>query len=145
MDAYQLVTIISAVGGLELFQWLHLRRITKRQAAVEVDKTQFSLAQEVVDFYKDENARLRDVVNKQQCELDDKTKRLRDTQDTLLESERSINRLNADLITATKHIGCLKLDKAYLIDWHCRKAECPDRRPPNKKLAGMTFDSSHIK
>lgn len=152
MEIVEISTVIGAIGGLGLLQWWYTRRQTKLLAQTQADnaktdaaKNEFHFAQEVVDFYKKENERLRGVVDKQQEIIDDKTARIRKGQDDLLASERKLNRANERLIKAEKRIAELEIENAYLIDWHCRIADCDDRRPPNKKLTGLKFDPSRLK
>ena len=72
--------------------------------------------------------------------LDDKTDRIRSLTDRLYESEQEVNRLNGTVIALTRDGGRkdLLIEKYKL--WHCRKAECAHRMPPNDKLRGKVFE-----
>lgn len=72
--------------------------------------------------------------------LDDKTDQIRKQVQKVWEAEQEINRVNAELIKARDEIADLRVDIERYKAWHCRHAECQNRRPPNPALKGQKYE-----
>lgn len=140
-----IVGLIGAIGGVEFFRWWTTRRAQKQQENVKAAGAELHYYNEVAEFYKKENANLRERVKKAEDDRDDYKKRLRTTQDDLLKSERMINRINEQAIEREQRICEMEVAIRYLLDWRCHREACGDREPPNDKLRGLTFDSLMFK
>lgn len=76
--------------------------------------------------------------------LNDKTDRIRTLTDKCIESERSINDVNSQLVKVTEERDREKLLKEKYKEWHCQLSDCKDRQPPNPKLKGKKFKSPEV-
>lgn len=131
-----------AVTALGFWQWLNTRKADAALAAANADKGEveakredFHFSKEVIDFYKDENSRLRKVVDEQQAKADEQTALLRRTQERLYKSEQELNALNRRLVELTgQHTYCL--------GWLCIDSDCGRRNPKNKAIKGVKFDAA---
>lgn len=73
--------------------------------------------------------------------LDDKTRRIRQLTDQLYDSEQTLNRVNARVADLEAELGRERLITAKYKFFHCRRNDCDDRIPLNKKLKNITWDS----
>lgn len=66
--------------------------------------------------------------------------RNRELSDRLYKSETEINRLNERVIKLTEERNNEHMMKEHYKLWHCRKNDCTDRVPPNKKIKGVKYE-----
>ncbi len=120
MTIVDLTAIIGALGGIELIKFFANRQSDKRINNAHASTEEFVAL-------KSQNDHLTNMLNEWIARYDDQTKRLRATQDSLMETERC---------SAEKD-----LRMAYLKFWRCEDAECARRQPPGRLLSGMTYDA----
>ena len=114
MDLNTLITLLTAMGGLELIKWLYNKRsnsrIIKAQADKEeasADKEEFAVLKETIEFLQKQNYE----------------KETRFAQQTDL-----VRQQNLDIINLTKEKGALELE---LQKKRCEVKCCPKRQPQN--------------
>lgn len=78
-------------------------------------------------------------LSEQNKALDDKTDRIRELTDQLITSERNLNDANERIIKLTEERDYERYCKEQYKDWHCQKANCKDRVPPNPKIIGREW------
>ena len=147
--------ILSAVLGCSaLVSYILYRNAEKRIKNAEAEKAETSSddarfdmyekrlqhCNEIIDLHNATILNQGETVKKLTSEVDDKTMRIRELSDRLLESEMETNRVNAELVKATQQIGQLELQCSRYKLWHCKVADCPHRVPPRPELKGQVFE-----
>lgn len=154
MDINQLIALIgSALGIGGGLGWLYNWRSNRKIAKMTAEKA-------MIDNYEARIAALHESMQKSNAmesehlkriselnhALDGKTDRIRELTDKLYDSEQEVNRVN-DLLNVAqstianleRQLGEANVQKEHYKAWHCRKAECTERLPPNPTLKGMTY------
>ena len=148
------LSILSAVLGCSaLVSYILYRNAEKRIKNAEAEKAETSSDDARFDMYEKRLQHCNEIielhnatilnqgetVKKLTSEVDDKTMRIRQLSDQLLESEMETNRVNNVLVDATQQIGQLELQCHRYELWHCRVADCPHRVPPRPELKSQVF------
>lgn len=120
MGTDTLLTIIAALGGLELIKWFATRKSTGRMAGAQADREQISALAARERLYED-------TISFLQTQLIEKEKLLASLQERLqksTESELLLTRLRGE--TEIKYLST-----------RCDKTDCQFREPPLSYLAKL--------
>lgn len=82
-------------------------------------------------------------IAEQNKSLNDKTEQIRKLTAQIIESEHGRNADKDEIARLTKENGDLRVELEYHKMWRCEWPDCKDprgRRPPNDKLAGLTYN-----
>ena len=150
-----ILSILSAVLGCSaLVSYILYRNAERRIKNAEAEKAETSSDDALFDMYEKRLQHCNEIIDlhnatilnqgetvkKLTSEVDDKTMRIRQLSDQLLESEMETNRVNTELVKATQQIGQLELQCSKYKLWHCRVVDCPHRVPPRPELKGQVFE-----
>lgn len=113
------------------------------KAEVERLHMQIDHQQKSLDVYirlEKDNA---ERISQQNKALDEKTEQIRKLTEQMLASEHGRNADKDEIARLTKENGDLRVELEYHKMWRCERPDCKDprgRRPPNDKLAGLTYN-----
>lgn len=159
---YQILTFVfggtSVVGtALSIIWWRQTKRL--KEAEVKQKEAETDLAEHNAD--RAEVERLHMMIENQQKSLDiylkiekdnaeriaeqnkaldSKTEQIRKLTAQLIDSEHGRNADKDEIARLTAENAELKLLVEHYKGWHCQKADCTERVPPNKKLKGLKYE-----
>jgi hypothetical protein len=120
------VTVLTALGGLELFKWLYTRKSKRNEAKAEADKAKaeaekVAVEVENLEIKKDEDEFhfLRERVRYLDEELVNKDKRIIELVERVIEKTMENGVLSA-------HISALEAERKMKL---CERRACDDRKP----------------
>ena len=79
-------------------------------------------------------------IAEQNRSLDSKTEQIRKLTAQIIESEHGRNADKDEIARLMAENAELKVLVEHYKGWHCRKADCEERLPPNKKLKGLKYE-----
>lgn len=152
---YQILTFVfggtSVVGtALSIIWWKQTKRLKEaevKQKEAEADEAEVSrllfqidheqvTIENLIKLNNSHSERL-SVLN---AAVDKHIDRNRELSDRVYKSETELNRLNERIIALTEERDNERAMKEHYKMWHCRKAGCVDRIPPNEKLKGLKYE-----
>lgn len=155
MDWYQLLNNLTGalvtLGGVGVYKYFtHSgRKEIKADADSKVQEAQKLMIDNyeerikdlhaIIDDYNDKERKHAVRIEEKDKVIDDKTARIRELSGKVWTSEQEVNHINAKLNEAQQRITGLTEERDKYRNWHCRKAECTDRIPPNPNLLGQKF------
>lgn len=102
-----IITLVSAIGGIEAVKWLYTRKASARLADAQAEGEEWQTLQSVTEFL--------------QAQLKDKEERF-------AEQTTSVRNLNRELLEAERKMAALEVE---LVKVRCDDLKCPFRIPPN--------------
>lgn len=160
-----LTAIISVVGTLLtctiivnfiLFkkQSKRIKEAETRTEEVKADSAKYEMyelrlkhANETIDEHNGTLKEQAQTISKLNHALDDKTLQIRKLTQQCEDAQNEVNRVNNKLDAAMARITQLteerdaeRLSKERYKNWHCRRADCKERIPPNPALRGQSFE-----
>ena len=105
---------------------------------MQIDHQQKSL-DKYLDIEKENAARIAELNGA----ISDKTEQIRRLTEQTIASEHGRNADKDEIARLTKENGDLRVELEYHKMWRCERSDCKDprgRRPPNDKLAGLTYN-----
>lgn len=158
---YQILTFVfggtSVVGtALSVIWWKQTKRMKEaevKQKEAEAEKSQADAdeaevtrllaqvdhQQKTIENLLTLNSNLTERLSKLNATIDKHIDRNRELSDRVYKSETEINRANERIIELTEERDNERAMKEHYKMWHCRKAGCADRIPPNNKLKGRKY------
>lgn len=159
---YQILTFVfggtSVVGTvLSIIWWKQTKRLKEaevKQKEAEAEKSQADAdeaevtrllaqvdhQQKTIENLLTLNSNLTERLSELNATVDKHIDRNRELSDRVYKSETELNRLNERIIALTEEKDAERSLKEHYIMWHCRKAGCADRIPPNEKLKGLKYE-----
>lgn len=159
---YQILTFVfggtSVIGtALSVIWWRQTKRLKEaevKQKEAEAEKSQADAdeaevtrllaqvdhQQKTIENLLTLNSNLTERLSELNTTVDKHIGRNRELSDRVYKSETELNRLNERIIALTEEKDAERSLKEHYIMWHCRKAGCPDRIPPNDKLKGLKYE-----
>lgn len=146
MDINNLIQIIGCLSGGGLFGWIVNWGFNRRKAASETVMAEAQAEKTAIEC-------LHASMNTQAAMYDELLERCKDYQRTIAEqtdrtreisnryhaAEQESNRLNEENKKLLHELGHIKAHNQHLREWHCRRSDCDERRPPNPAIRGTTF------
>lgn len=144
-------TLGGIVGGLGLGMFTKSGRVKSQsdayKAMAEAYEYRINALHEVVAKCNDTEKMHAQRISELNTALNDKIDQIRKLTDELIVSERKANEVNDRLTDEQEKTARLErqLGEANVLiehykAWHCRKADCADREPPNPTLKGMQYE-----
>lgn len=159
---YQILTFVfggtSVVGtALSIIWWRQTKQLKEaevKQKEAEAEKSQADAdeaevkrllaqvdhQQKTIENLLTLNSNLTERLSELNTAVDKHIGRNRELSDRVYKSETELNRLNERIIALTEEKDAERSLKEHYKMWHCRKAGCPDRIPPNDKLKGLKYE-----
>lgn len=159
---YQILTFVfggtSVVGTiLSIIWWKQTKRLKEAEvkqkeaetelaehdadkAEVERLHMQIDHQQKSLNIYIELEKKNAERIAEQNKSLDGKTEQIRKLTAQLIESEHGRNTDKDEIARLTAENAELKLLVEHYKGWHCQKADCDGRIPPNKKLKGLKYE-----
>lgn len=110
------------------------------KAEVERLHMQIDHQQKSLNIYIELEKKNAERIAEQNKSLDGKTEQIRNLTAQLIDSEHGRNADKDEIARLTAENAELKILVEHYKGWHCRKSDCEERLPPNKKLKGLKYE-----
>ena len=133
MNWVDVVAVVGAFGGLELFKWLFTRKQNRRVAEAQADSAEYENYQKQIDRYEERMADKDRIIAEKDARLEDKENKYHDMSNKYHEQTLLLRQVQAKLLKKEEECGDKKAKISELLAERkmklCERKGCAQRQP----------------
>lgn len=143
-DWSTIVSIVGALGGLELIKFLLNRRANSRQALATADEAEAHADEAEIKAEKDKWELFKDMQHTLQEEVIKKDEIIANKDAQYREQTNRLRATQDELNNTLKELVDVKAKFIYADTWRCELGSCRKRKPPKPQLEGLEYDENKM-
>lgn len=135
-----IVSIISILFTSGVFLSILFYKEEKRKKKEEAKQKEIETKDKRADFYEERLESVNKTVNTLNSTINTLTETINNNELTISDKTSKIRELNDLLLESQKENGELKLRVQKLTLWRCEQSNCINRRPPQPLIQGLKYE-----